>query len=225
MQKEIWRGRGRPPNSTDSHTDRKTLDYLARIAVRHRIDSSEFFNCIVEAWKQDESECNQLIIRCRKRTEGSAIFLFTAGQRVLAQFPIQIRVLKQKNQFEDCIRMISAGNSSPRILEAVNPRIGDLKAGMRKVSLKATVLEIPKPKLVYTKWGMQAHVSNALIGDETGTVRMSLWNRQISMVSEGDVIEIKNGKVVSFKGERQLRVGKHGKMSAANHNSAANNMQ
>jgi len=31
MRKGIWSGRGRPPNSTHSHADRKTLEYLARI--------------------------------------------------------------------------------------------------------------------------------------------------------------------------------------------------
>ncbi|MDH5441241.1 MAG: OB-fold nucleic acid binding domain-containing protein [Candidatus Bathyarchaeota archaeon] len=224
MRKGIWRGRGRPPNRTDSHTDRKTLEYLAGIAVKHRIASSEFLNCILEAWKQDESECKQLIIRCRKRTEDHAIFLFTTGQKVLAQFPIQTRILQGDNQLEDYMKMISSRAPSAKNSEAADRKIRNLKAGMKKINLKARVLEIPRPKMVYTKWGMEAHVSNALIGDETGTMRMSLWNRQIEMVSEGDVIEIRNGRVVSFKGERQLRVGKYGEISAANHESTANHI-
>ena len=222
MRNGIWRGRGRPPNSTDSHTDRKTLEYLAGIAVKHRIDSSEFLNCILEAWKQDKSECKQLIIRCRKRTEDHATFLFTTGQKVLAQFPIQTRILQGGNQLEDYMKMISSSAPSAKDFEAADRKIRNLKAGMKKINLKARVLEIPRPKMVYTKWGMEAHVSNALIGDETGTMRMSLWNRQIEMVSEGDMIEVKNGRVVSFKGERQLRVGKYGEISAANHKSTAN---
>ena len=48
---------------------------------------------------------------------------------------------------------------------------------------------------------------------------MSLWNQQIDIVSKGDVVKIKNGRVASFNGERQLRVGKHGRISVANNDS------
>ncbi len=67
--------------------------------------------------------------------------------------------------------------------------------------------------MVYTRFGTEAHISNALIADETGTIRMSLWNQQINMVSRGDSIEIENSKVVSFRGERQLRIGRNGTLS------------
>ena len=225
MRKKIWRGRGRFPSGMHSYADRKALEYLARIAVMHKIDSSEFFNCIVEAWNQEESECKQLIIKCRKRAKDSVIFLFTSGEKVVAQFPIPTTILQGNNQLEGYMKMIAARPSSVKNFEVINPRIKDLKPGMKKVTLKARVIEIPKPKMVYTRFGTEAHVSNALIADETGTMRMSLWNQQISMVSKGDVIKIENGKVASFKGERQLRVGRHGRISVANHDSTASNIK
>jgi len=42
---------------------------------------------------------------------------------------------------------------------------------------------------------------------------MSLWNKQIKLVSKGDLIKIGNSKVVSFRGERQLRIGRSGSLS------------
>jgi replication factor A1 len=84
---------------------------------------------------------------------------------------------------------------------------------MRKVSLKAEVLEIPESKLVYTRYGTTACVSNALIKDEPGSMKMSLWNHQISMLHKGDAVDIKNGKVACFGGERQLRLGRSGSLS------------
>ena len=84
---------------------------------------------------------------------------------------------------------------------------------MKKVSLKAKVLEIPKSQLVYTRYGTTAYISNALINDETGSMRMSLWNQQIKTVSKGDLINIENGKVMWFKGERQLAIGRSGTLS------------
>jgi len=62
--------------------------------------------------------------------------------------------------------------------------------------------------MVHTRLGTDAYVSNALIGDETGTIKMSLWNRQIGTISKGDTITIQNGTVSIFQGDLQLRIGK-----------------
>ncbi len=213
MTKQIWRGRGRPLKSMYSYKDGRILENLARIAMLHKVDSSEFFNRIVEAWNHDGSECAQLAIKCRKRTKNSAIFLFTTGREVVAQFPISITILQGKNQLESYTKTIFARISSVKNFEGVDSKIGDLKVGMKKVSLKAEVLEIPKSKIVYTRYGTTACISNALIRDETGSMKMSLWNHQINTVHKGDVIDVKNGTVAWFSGERQLRLGRSGSLS------------
>ena len=222
MRKEIWRGTGRLANGKYSYKDRKTLEYLAIIAVKYRIDSSEFFNRIVEALSQEESHCKQLIIRCRKRTKDSAIFLFTSGKKVVAQFPIWTRILQGYSQLEGYMKIISA-ELSVKNFGVTNPKIKDLKTGMKKVNLKARVLEIPRPKMVYTRFGTGVHISNALIADQTGTVKLSLWGPQISVASINDVIQIENAYVSWFRGERQLRIGKHGKISVVKHAQPQNN--
>jgi replication factor A1 len=196
-----------------SHKDGRVLENLAGIAVLHKVDASEFFDRIVEAWNHEGSECEQVIIECRKRAKNSAIFLFTTGREVVAQFPISITILQGKNQLESYTKTIFARISSVKNFEGVNSKIGDLKVGMKKVNLKAEVLEIPKSKIVYTRYGTTACISNALIRDETGSMKMSLWNRQINTVHKGDVIDVKNGTVAWFSGERQLRLGRSGSLS------------
>jgi len=213
MAKQIWRGRGRPLKSMYSYKDGRILENLARIAMLHKVDASEFFNCIVEAWNHEGSECEQLVIECPKRTKNSAIFLFTTGREVVAQFPISITILQGTNQLESYTETILARTSSVKNFEGVTSKIGNLKVGMKKVSLKAEVLEIPESKIVYTRYGTTACISNALIKDETGSMKMSLWNHQISMVHKGDVIDVKNGTVTWFSGERQLRLGRSGSLS------------
>jgi len=91
--------------------------------------------------------------------------------------------------------------------------IKDLRTGMRHVNLKAKVLEIPRPKLVFTRFGNYASVANALIADETGTIKLCLWNEQINFISVGDTIQIENAQACKFRGERQLRIGKKGTLS------------
>jgi replication factor A1 len=81
---------------------------------------------------------------------------------------------------------------------------------MKQVNLKAKVLEITKPTTVFTRFGTYAKVANALVSDETGTIKLCLWNDQINLISVGDVLQIENANVAKFRGERQLRIGKHG---------------
>jgi replication factor A1 len=109
------------------------------------------------------------------------------------------------------MRTIQAKKSHTR--KILNPKIEDLRAGMKKIHLKAKVLEIPEPNIVYTRLGSSASVSNILVSDETGTIRMSLWNRQINSISKGDIIELENGKVASYRGQLQLRIGRKGSLN------------
>jgi len=212
MRKEFWNygSRGRRPGSVDSYKDRRAIEYLAIVALKYKIDSSEFFDCVLKAWNHEKARCRKLNIICRRKTGGSAIFLFTAGKDVVSQFSISTSIFQRKNPLEDCIRMISTRASTE---DVVNPKVKDLRAGMKRISLEAKVLEVPEPNKVYTRSGREAYVSNARIGDETGTIRMSLWNRQINTISKGDIIKIQNGIVTRFRGDLQLRIGKSGGVS------------
>ncbi|MFB0504539.1 MAG: hypothetical protein ACETWE_11950 [Candidatus Bathyarchaeia archaeon] len=206
--------RGRS-SSRHSYKDTRALIYLATLAVKYNVDSRQFFKHILEAWKQEESKCEQIIISCREKTDDSAIFLFTTSQKVVAQFPISTKILREENQLEDYVRMIPRRASSDSILKATDLKIEDLKAGMKHVNLNAEVLEVSEPQMITTNWGFSAYISNAIIADETGIIKMSLWNKQIRMVSKGDSIRIENSEVVTFRGERQLRIGRKGILSVA----------
>jgi replication factor A1 len=56
-------------------------------------------------------------------------------------------------------------------------------------------------------------VASAIIGDETGTVKLTLWNEQIDKVNVDNMVKVENGYVSSFRGEIQLNVGKFGKLT------------
>ena len=212
MRKAFWNysSRGRRPSSANSYKDIKAIECLAIIALKYKIDPKEFFSSILQAWNEEKAKCRTLNIICRRKTEDSAIFLFMAGQDIVSQFSMPTSIFQKKNPLEDCMRIMSTRAS----MEVVaNPKIKDLKAGMKHIDLKAKVLEVPGPNRVYTRSGTEAYVSNALISDETGTIRMSLWNQQISIMSKGDKIKVQNGTVTRFRGNLQLRVGKTGGLS------------
>ena len=95
-------------------------------------------------------------------------------------------------------------NSSPTLSVMVQ----NLRHGMKKVNLEAKVLETQKPSIVQTRYGNSAKVTNALIADETGKIKLCLWNGQGENLAVGDTVQIKNASVSTFKGERQIRLGK-----------------
>jgi len=65
-----------------------------------------------------------------------------------------------------------------------------------------------------SKFGTETYtVADAVVGDESGKIKLTLWNEQIALVNVNDKIRIENGYVTSFKGEVQLNVGKYGKLA------------
>jgi len=115
-----------------SYKDGRILENLAGIAMLHKVDSNEFFDCVVEAWNHDGSECGQLAVECRVRMRNSAIFLFTKGRecarKVVAQFPISVDILRGENPLASYTDAILARTSSVKNFEGVTSKIGDLKA-------------------------------------------------------------------------------------------------
>jgi replication factor A1 len=92
-------------------------------------------------------------------------------------------------------------------------QIKDLRVGMKRINIKARVLEVSQPRVVATRFGFYANVTKVLVTDETGTIQLPLWNKQINEISAGDLIQIENANVIAFRGVRQLKVGRSGKVS------------
>jgi len=93
-------------------------------------------------------------------------------------------------------------------------KIGELKDGMKRVSVEAKVTEKSDPREVLSRFKDQTlKVATAMIEDETGTIKLTLWNEQIDRVNVNDRIKVENGYVTSFRGEIQLNVGRYGTLT------------
>jgi len=210
---KLSRERGRPRGKYRSLTDFRLLQYLALISMKHGINSEKFFDSFVEAWKRQQSTCKSLLIECRKRTRDYAVFLVTNSFKVVAQFRIPKHILEETSPLKEFARASASRRTILERAKVKHLRIGDLKSGMDRINLKARVLEIPKPRSVITRFGGFATVTNASITDETGIIQLPLWNKQIDAVSVGDLIQVENARVVTFRGERQLRVSRSGQLN------------
>jgi len=73
------------------------------------------------------------------------------------------------------------------------------------------VVNMGTPRTVSSRRDQTEHrVSEALVGDETGSLLLTLWDNQIDQLSVGDVFEIKNGFTSIFRGSLRLNLGRYG---------------
>lgn len=90
-------------------------------------------------------------------------------------------------------------------------KISELQINQGKVDVEAEVKSVEEPKS-FNKFGRELKLANAIISDDSGEVKLTLWNDDVEKVKAGNKIKITNGYVSEFKGEKQLTSGKFGKL-------------
>ena len=91
-------------------------------------------------------------------------------------------------------------------------KISELEAGMRNVSITGKIDSVGEPRTVNLKAGGTNTVADAIISDESGSIKLSLWGEEINNVQPGDRVSLENGYINTFRGENSLNVGKFGKL-------------
>ena len=89
----------------------------------------------------------------------------------------------------------------------------DLTPNSKQVNVLAKVLSIGEPKEVMGKFGDPRKVCEAVVGDDTATITLSLWNEQIGSIQKDEVILVDNGYVSLVRGHMRLNVGRYGNLS------------
>jgi hypothetical protein len=169
-------------------------EHIALLSVKYSIYPNEIFQALLSARKDERTKCGSLVVEYRGKVKDETIFLITKDNAVVAQFRVDDEFLLRKdNPFEswmstDKIRKKIAKQNT----ESIYTQVNDLHAGMKRVNVKAEVIEIPKPAQVHTQFGNSVMVVNAIVGDETGKIKLCLWEGQIGAIATGDSIEVKN---------------------------------
>ncbi|MBN1792124.1 hypothetical protein JW826_00350 [Candidatus Woesearchaeota archaeon] len=87
-------------------------------------------------------------------------------------------------------------------------QVKSVLSGMRNVDLNAKVLQIYETREFVTARG-PGKVSNILVGDETGIIRVVMWNKQaenVGQLKEGDVLKIVGGYVRENQGRKEIHM-------------------
>lgn len=90
-------------------------------------------------------------------------------------------------------------------------KVKELTPNSREVNVIVKVVSISQPRDVTSRRDLSRHrVTDALIGDETGCLYLTLWDEKIDEIAEGKTIRIENGYINLFRGSMRLNIGRYG---------------
>lgn len=98
-------------------------------------------------------------------------------------------------------------------------KIENMVPEMRNVKIKARVTNVLEPNTFERDDGDEGKVQNVILGDDTGTIRLTLWDEQTEIaekVGEGDAIKIASAYTVEDnRGNAELRLGDEAQVKMA----------
>jgi ssDNA-binding replication factor A large subunit len=94
-------------------------------------------------------------------------------------------------------------------------KIGDLNVSMGSVNVAALATQVGDEREFVRRDGTEGKVVSVLLEDDTGTVRLSLWDEdaeKAQYISEGTIIVVENGYTRSGYAGIDLNVGRNGRV-------------
>lgn len=95
-------------------------------------------------------------------------------------------------------------------MEKTLTKVKDLTPESKQVNVLAKVVGLSEEREITSRFGEARKLVEATVGDETGTVLLTLWNDQIGQVTKDVTILVDNGYVSLVRGHIRLNVGKYG---------------
>jgi len=96
-------------------------------------------------------------------------------------------------------------------------KINEIKRGMSGISVEGKIADISEPRRVSTRYG-QRSVADATLQDETGSIKLSLWEEKIDSVNIRDKVKVSGAYVTEFKNQLQLNIPQSGKLEIIEEN-------
>lgn len=90
-------------------------------------------------------------------------------------------------------------------------KIVDINDGQQRVIVEGRVEKIIGPRSVQSrKTGEELKVADVTLTDDTGSIKLVIWNNHISQVKLNSTIRIEEGYVKTYRDELQLSIGQWG---------------
>jgi replication factor A1 len=94
-------------------------------------------------------------------------------------------------------------------------KIKDLNPESKNVNTTVKVISAGEERNIASKFGGERRLKEFTVGDDSGTVVMTLWEDQVNLANEGDTLSIENGYISLVRGNMRLNIGKYGKFQKA----------
>jgi len=91
-------------------------------------------------------------------------------------------------------------------------KASEVKPGMQRIELELKIAEVEAPRTYTKRDGREGRVASAIGEDESGRIKVSLWDADVDRVKVGDKIKITNGYSREFRNEVQVSSGLYGKL-------------
>ncbi|HEY7588402.1 MAG TPA: single-stranded DNA-binding protein [Thermoplasmata archaeon] len=98
-------------------------------------------------------------------------------------------------------------------MDKVMTKVKDLTPESKQVNVLAKVVGLSEEREITSRFGEARKLVEATVGDETGTVLLTLWNDQIGQVAKDQTVLVDNGFVSLVRGHIRLNVGKYGSLA------------
>lgn len=105
-------------------------------------------------------------------------------------------------------------------VKIISQKISEIKSGMSGLNLIGKVLDIAKARSFARKDGTTGKVANVTLGDDTGKIRLTLWDAKADApgFKVGDTVEVMNAyaRENSFSNQTELQLGSGGGIALSN---------
>ncbi|MAG45415.1 MAG: DNA-binding protein [Nanoarchaeota archaeon] len=89
--------------------------------------------------------------------------------------------------------------------------IKDIEVRQGKIDVSGEIVSKEEPR-EFDKFGNKIRVCNCDFKDDSGNIKLTLWNDEVEKVNVGDIVKITNGYCNEYQGEKQLTAGKFGQL-------------
>ncbi len=105
-------------------------------------------------------------------------------------------------------------------------KVSEITPYGKKIDVTVRVESKGEPREVTARLDNSTHkVAEALVGDDSGCILLTLWDDAIDSVKEGKTYKISNGYSTTFKNSVRLNIGRYGKLEEAEEEIASVNKE
>lgn len=151
----------------------------------------------------------------------------TADETKLSKEEIEEKVEEKMEEFsgmvseEGAIHLVAKEHGAQLSEADSDLKVENVVPDMRKVNIKARVTSVLEPNTFERDDGEEGKVQNIVLADDTGSLRLTLWDEQTQIageVEEGDAIEVAGAySVEDDRGNAELRLGDEAQVKMAEH--------